>query len=70
MSSFLKITAIGDFPAGPVAKTPRFESRGLGFGNWSPHAATRSPNPSTRDPACCSEDQRSCVPQLIPGVDN
>ena len=70
MSTFLKITAVEDFPAGPVAKAPRFKSRGPGFGDWTPRATTRSPNPSTKDPACCSEDQRSCVPQLIPGVAN
>ena len=35
----------GDFPGGPVAKTPRSQCRGPGFdawsGNWIPHAATK-----------------------------
>ena len=36
----------GDFPGGPVAKTPHFQCRGLGFnswsGNWIPQAATKT----------------------------
>ena len=37
-------TQVGDFPGGPVAKTPNFQGIGPGFnppsGNWIPHAAT------------------------------
>ena len=28
-------TAIGDFPGGPVVKTPHFQCRGPGFDPWS-----------------------------------
>ena len=35
----------GDFPGGPVARTPSSQCRGPGFnpwsGNWIPHAATK-----------------------------
>ena len=41
----LSIKNNGDFPGGPVAKTPCSRCRGPGFdpwsGNWTPHAPTK-----------------------------
>ena len=54
-----------DFPGGPVAKTPRSQSRGPGLnpwsGNWFPRAATK-------DPTCRNEDSGSLNPQLRPDI--
>ena len=55
----------GDFPGGPVAKTPCSQCRGPRFntssGNWILHTATKVAT-------CCNEDRRSSVPQLRPGA--
>jgi len=52
----VKIYGFGDFPGGPVAKTPYSQCRGLdsipGSGNWIPYATTK----------------RSYRPQLRPGA--
>ena len=41
----------GDFPGGPVAKTPSSQCRGPGFdtwsGNWIPHATTKIEHATT-----------------------
>ena len=65
-------TRVGDFPGGPVAKTPGSQCRGPRFnpwlGNWIPHATTKSLHPTAKDPACCNKDQRSQVLQLRPNA--
>ena len=44
----------GDFPAGPLVKTPRSQYRGPRLDPWSgkkiPHAATKSPHAATKSP--------------------
>ena len=54
----------GDLPGGPVAKSTHSQCKGPGFHPWSgnetPHAATKSSHTTTKDLACCNEDQRSC----------
>ena len=58
----LKRQKVRDLPGGPVAKTSRFQCRGLGFNPWSgtrshmpqlkiPHAAMK-----TEDPEYCNYD--------------
>ena len=40
-------------PDGPVAETPRSQSKGPGFDPWSGNWISKGP---TKDPMCCSED--------------
>ena len=46
----------GDFPGGPVAKTPCSQFRGPRFkpssGNEIPHAATKNSHDAIKDPEC------------------
>ena len=54
----LKNRQCGNFPDGPVAKTPCSQCRGPRcepwLGNKIPHAATKSSHATTKDPVCCN----------------
>ena len=52
-----------DFPGGPVARTPCSQCRGPRSHPWWDPTC-----PIKKDPACCSENWRSCVLQLRPGA--
>ena len=47
-----------DFPGSPVAKTQFFQCREPGFDPWS---GALIPYATTKDPACCNKDGRSCM---------
>ena len=71
-----KTVRTGDFPRGPEAKIPCYHCRGPGFNPWPenliPHVSTKDhvwqlkEKKKKKDPACCKEDWRSCVPQPRP----
>ena len=62
-----------DLRGGLMAKTPCSQCRGPGYnlwsGNWIPPATHQSLQSAPKDPACCNEGQRFCVPQRRPSED-
>ena len=60
----------GDFPGGPVAKTPSLQCRRLRFNPWSgnqiPYAATKSLHATVKYPSCPS--WASLVAQMVKGL--
>ena len=56
----IKVAISSNFPGGPVAKTLHSQCRGPRFIPWSdkmtPHAATKSPCATTKNPTCRNKD--------------
>ena len=63
----LKYAQTLDFPGGLLVKIPCSKCKWSGFNPWGneiPHAPTKNLQAAAKDPTCCNDNGRSCMPQL------